>query len=77
VPLSPTLLTALREYYRWMRLQTYLFLGTQDGWRADKPLTSKFVWDAVRFAAQILGGELGALVAILRAEHRLPFNESE
>ena len=24
VPLSPTLLTALREYYRWMRPQTYL-----------------------------------------------------
>ena len=29
VPLSPTLLTALREYYRWMRPQTYLFPGTQ------------------------------------------------
>ena len=27
VPLSPTLLTALREYYRWMRPQTYLFPG--------------------------------------------------
>ena len=27
VPLSPTLLAALREYYRWMRPQTYLFPG--------------------------------------------------
>ena len=27
VPLSPTLLTALREDYRWMRPQTYLFPG--------------------------------------------------
>ena len=34
VPLSPTLLVALREYYRWMRPQTYLFPGTKDGWRA-------------------------------------------
>ena len=29
VPLSPTLLAALREYYRWMRPQTYLFPGTK------------------------------------------------
>ena len=27
VPLSPTLLTALREYYRWMRPKTYSFQG--------------------------------------------------
>ncbi len=52
VPLSPTLLTALREYYRWMRPQTYLFPGQEHGWRADKPLTSKCIWDAVRFAAR-------------------------
>ena len=37
VPLSPTLLAALREYYRWMRPQTYLFPGTRHGWRADTP----------------------------------------
>lgn len=55
VPLSPTLLTALREYYRWMRPQTYLFPGTQDGWRADKPITSKVIWDAVRRAARAAG----------------------
>jgi site-specific recombinase XerD len=55
VPLSPTLLTALREYYRWMRPQTYLFPGTQDGWRTDRPLTSKVVWEAVRFAARAAG----------------------
>jgi integrase len=28
VPLSRTLLPTLREYYRWMRPQTYLFPGT-------------------------------------------------
>jgi site-specific recombinase XerD len=53
--LSPTLLTALREYYRWMRPKTYLFPGQEHGWRADKPLTSKCIWDAVRFAAKTAG----------------------
>lgn len=52
VPLSPTLLAALREYYRWMRPQTYLFPGTRDGWRADRPITTKPIWEAVRLAAQ-------------------------
>jgi len=47
-PLSPTRLTALREYYRWMRPKTYLFPGQDHGWRADRPLTSKVIWDAVR-----------------------------
>ena len=55
VPLSPTLLTALREYYRWMRPQTYLFPGTKDGWRADTPITPKVIWEAVRFAAHAAG----------------------
>jgi len=38
-----------------MRPQTYLFPGTRDGWRADRPLTSKVVWEAVRFAATAAG----------------------
>ncbi len=50
VPLSKTLLRTLREYYRWMKPQTYLFPGTVNGWRADKPITEKIVWDAVRQA---------------------------
>src|SRR4029453_2160643 len=45
-PLSPTLLAALREYYRWMRRRTYLFSGTRHGWRADAPITSKVIWEA-------------------------------
>ena len=52
VPLSPTLLAGLREYYRWMRPETYLFPGTQQGWRADRPITTKPIWEAVRLAAQ-------------------------
>src|SRR5918996_677700 len=55
IPLSPTLLAALREYYRWMRPQTYLFPGTRNGWRADAPITSKVIWDAVRLATRKAG----------------------
>jgi hypothetical protein len=38
-----------------MRPQTYLFPGTERGWRADKTLTTKVIWDAVRGAAQKAG----------------------
>jgi site-specific recombinase XerD len=55
IPLSPTRLAALREYYRWMRPPTYLFPGTRHGWRADAPITSKVIWDAVRLAARKAG----------------------
>jgi integrase len=55
VPLSPTLLAALREYYRWMRPQTYLFPGTRNGWRADAPITAMVIWDAVRLATRKAG----------------------
>ena len=55
IPLSPTLLATLREYYRWMRPQTYLFPGTRQGWRADAPITSKVVWDAVQYAVRKAG----------------------
>ena len=44
VPLSPMLLETLREYWRWMRPRTYLFPGTVNGRRADKPITSKVIW---------------------------------
>lgn len=52
VPLSPKLLQTLREYWRWMRPKTYLFPGTQNGWRADKPITPKVIWEAVQQAAE-------------------------
>jgi integrase/recombinase XerD len=51
VPLSPTLLETLRVYWRWMKPQTWLFPGTIAGWRADKPITTKVVWDACQSAA--------------------------
>ena len=55
VPLDAKLRETLREYYRWMRPKTYLFPGTELGWRADKPITAKVLWEACREAAQRAG----------------------
>jgi integrase/recombinase XerD len=55
VPLSPKLLETLREYWRWMKPKTYLFPGTVNGSRADKPITPKMLWEACREAAQRAG----------------------
>ena len=55
VPLSPKLLETLREYWRWMKPQTYLFPGTVNNWRVDKPITPKVLWLACREAAQRAG----------------------
>jgi integrase/recombinase XerD len=55
LPLSPKLLETLREYWRWMQPKTYLFPGTKDGWRADKPITAKVLWEACREAAKRAG----------------------
>lgn len=57
VPLSQKLLQTLREYYRWMRPKTYLFPGTVNNWRADKPITTKVIWEAVKDAAERAGIE--------------------
>ena len=50
VPLSNKLLGGLREYYRWMRPEIYLFPGTVNHSRADKPISEKIVWQAVHDA---------------------------
>jgi integrase/recombinase XerD len=55
VPLSPKVLETLREYWRWMKPKTYLFPGTVNGSRADKPITHKVLWEACREAAQRAG----------------------
>ncbi len=55
VLLSNSLLETLREYWRWMKPKTYLFPGTVNGWRADKPITSKVVWMAVDEARKRAG----------------------
>ena len=55
VPLSPQLLETLREYWRWMKPKTYLFPGTVNGSRADKPITAKMLWEACQEAARRAG----------------------
>jgi integrase/recombinase XerD len=55
VPLSPKLLETLREYWRWMKPTTYLFPGTVNGLRADRPITDKMLWVACQEAAQRAG----------------------
>ena len=56
IPLNQKLLETLRTYWRWMRTKTYLFPGTENGWRADKPITPKVIWEAVQEAAKRAGG---------------------
>ncbi len=68
VPLSPALLDTLREYYRWMRPQTYLFPGTVNGMRADKPITSKILWEACREGVRLAGP--GPVESSPRIRHR-------
>ena len=55
LPLDPKLLETLREHYRWMRPNTYLFPGTVNNWRADKPINGKVAWTACQQAAQRAG----------------------
>jgi site-specific recombinase XerD len=38
-----------------MRPKTYLFPGTHHGWRADTPITTKVIWEAVHLAARKAG----------------------
>jgi len=66
VPLSPKLLETLREYWRWMKPKTWLFPGTVDGWRADKHITPKVVWDACQSAAERAGIEKRVSAHLLR-----------
>ena len=50
VLLSPKLLETLREYWRWMKPKIWLFPGMINNWRADVPIDTKVVWEAVRQA---------------------------
>jgi integrase/recombinase XerD len=54
VPLSPKLLETLREYWRWVKPQTYLFPGFGKR-RAGAPLTTKAVWHACQGAVRRAG----------------------
>jgi integrase/recombinase XerD len=55
IPLTPKLLQALREYYRWKRPKNYLF-PSYPGWRGvENPISDKTVWNACRAAADRAG----------------------
>ena len=72
VPLSATLLETLRVYWRWMKPKTWLFPGTIAGWRADKPITPKVVWDACQSAATRAQIEKRVSAHVLRHSVRDP-----
>lgn len=55
VLLSDKLLETLREYWRWMKPKVWLFPGMVNNWRADVPIDTKVVWEAVRAAKERAG----------------------
>jgi integrase/recombinase XerD len=73
VPLSATLLDTLRAYWRWMKPKTWLFPGTIAGWRADKPITPKVVWDACQSAARCAQIEERVSAHLLRHSYATHF----
>jgi integrase/recombinase XerD len=55
VLLSDKLLKILREYWRWIKPKVWLFPGMVNNWRADVPIDTKVVWEAVRAAKERAG----------------------
>jgi integrase/recombinase XerD len=55
LPLSPKLLAALREYWRWKKPKVYLFPSTVRHRGVEAPISDKMVWYAVKQAARRAG----------------------
>jgi integrase/recombinase XerD len=55
LPLSPTLLEALREYWRWRKPKLYLFPTRTRGLPVEEPISDKTVWIACSEAARRAG----------------------
>ena len=55
LPLSPTLLETLREYWRWRKPKLYMFPTRTLGHRLDQPISDKTVWIACCEAARRAG----------------------
>jgi integrase/recombinase XerD len=55
VPLSPKLLEALREYWRWKKPKVYLFPSTPGHRGLEGPISDKVVWNACKIAASKAG----------------------
>src|SRR5947209_340852 len=55
LPLSPTLLETLREYWRWRKPKTYLFPSRDPRRGSEQPISDKSVWLACQEAARQAG----------------------
>src|SRR5206468_1106661 len=55
LPLSPTLLETLREYWRWRKPKLYMFPTRIRGLPAEEPISDKTVWIACSEAARRAG----------------------
>src|SRR5947209_14379428 len=57
LPLTPKLLEALREYWRWCKNKprTYLFPSRVEPVQPERPLSDKVVWNACHEAASRAG----------------------
>lgn len=55
VPMSPKVLDALREYWRWNEPQKYLFPSSPGHRGLDQPGSDKTVWNACQAAAKRAG----------------------
>ena len=55
LPLSPSLLETLREYWRWRKPKLYLFPTRTLSRRLDQPISDKTVWIACSEAARRAG----------------------
>ena len=76
VPLSPKLLETLREYWRWLKPQTYLFPGRVGDRGKNVPITPKAVWHACRGAARRAGIQKRVGPHTLRHSYATPLLES-
>jgi integrase len=59
VPLTPKLLQALRQYWRWKRPKVYLFPSTSGHRGVEQPISDKTVWHACQGAAVRAGIKRG------------------
>jgi integrase/recombinase XerD len=55
LPLSPTLLETLREYWRWRKPKLYMFPTRTRGLPIEEPISDKTVWIACSEAARRAG----------------------
>ena len=55
VPLTPKLLEALRDYWRWKKPRVYLFPSKKSAPGVEQPISDKTVWNVCRTAATRAG----------------------